>query len=80
MISKKNHQKETYGIYIDMSHFSSGFPFAKRSDNFNEIQRVIQLWNVKDTQDKFSEVNFITDLVKNLFTGFVIVEQTENKS
>ena len=69
MISKRNHQKETYGIYIDLDNLSSEFPYSERGRNFNEIQRVIQMWNVKDTRDEVKDIVFENGKTKEVFTN-----------
>lgn len=69
MISKRNHQKETYGVYIDLSNLSSEFPYSERGKNFNEIQRVIQMWNVKDTKDEVKDIVFENGKTKEVFTN-----------
>lgn len=59
LISKKNHNKETYGIYLNIDKLGSDFSsLDTKGKKFTAIQKQIEFWNVQDTKTEVKDVVF----------------------
>jgi hypothetical protein len=58
-ISKKNHENETFGIYLQPDKLNSEFNYLdSKGKKFTAIQKQIEFWNVKDTKTEVKDVVF----------------------
>jgi hypothetical protein len=58
-ISKKNHQKETFGVYLQPEKLVSDFKnLDSKGKKFTDIQKHIEFWNVQDTRTEVKDVVF----------------------
>jgi hypothetical protein len=59
LISKKNHQKETFGIYLQPEKLISDFKnLESKGKKFTDIQKHIEFWNVQDVKTEVKDVVF----------------------
>jgi hypothetical protein len=58
-ISKKNHEKETFGIYLPIEKLGSDFnQLDSKGKKFTVIQKHIEFWNVQDSKTEVKDVVF----------------------
>lgn len=57
-LSKKNHNKETFGIYLDVNKMDSLGNLDTKGKKFTEIQKHIEFWNVQDNKSEVKDVVF----------------------
>lgn len=80
-ISKKNHQKETFGIYLQPNSLGSDFQnLDSRGKKFTAIQKHIEFWNVEDTKQEVKDVVF-GDRTKEMFIKIYdsVIEHITNR-
>jgi|694.fasta_scaffold08287_11 hypothetical protein len=80
-ISKKNHQKETFGIYLQTDKLDSNLSsLDTKGKKFTAIQKYIEFWNVQDVKTEVKDVVF-GNRTKEMFikTYESVIEHMSNR-